>query len=140
VVGSEQRILRTHCIFRTQRQALIHADAVSKGIDPSGPELVYFSVVQAGESVIGAFSEVAIPLIFGVLEEVLLVVKISRSKQLDPFLYINKGLTHIVTNEGLVKKESEEVASCNVPPKGVLARSMLWSWDVKIDNTIFMAW
>ena len=113
---------------------------MGKGIDPSGPELVHLSVVQAGESIISAFGEVAIPLILGVLEEVLLIFRMSRSKQLDPFLYIDKGLAHVVANEGLAQKESKEVASCNVPPEGVLARSMLWSWDVKIDNTIFMTW
>jgi hypothetical protein len=112
---------------------------VSKGIDPSGPELVHFSVVQTGEGVIGAFSEVAIPLIFGVLEEVLLIVKMSRSEQFDPFLYIDEGLTHVVAHEGLAEKEGKEVTSCNVPPEGIMARGMLWSWDVEIDNTIFTA-
>lgn len=68
---------QTYSVFGTEGKAFVHADAMSESIDPGRPELIGLSVEQTGKGIISALGEVAVALILGVLQEVVLVIKQS---------------------------------------------------------------
>lgn len=112
---------------------------MSEGINPRRPKLVRLGVEQAGKCVIGAFSEVPISLVLSVLQEVVVVVKVSGSEELNPLLEIDECPAHVLANQRLSKEECKEVACCDMPLEGVFTGRIVWGRDEEVNNTRFTA-
>jgi hypothetical protein len=120
----------TYSVLRAEPHTVRHADAMSKRIDPDFSKLVVLGVEETCKSVIGALDEIAIPLVFGILEKVLVVGGKVRPEEVQSLLQVDERLAHVVAHQWFAQNESEEISSRYVPSKRVLSAGFLGSWNV----------
>lgn len=112
----------------------MHADAMGKCIDPNVPELEVLGVEETGKCIVCALYQIAIALVFCIDEEILVIVWVIWSVEMQPFLEMHESLAHVFTHEWLTKEEGKEVASRNVPSEGILSTHMFRCRDKELNK------
>jgi hypothetical protein len=130
-IERSQWLRTTRSVLWTDGQAFVHSDAVSERIDPDIPQLIMLGIIETRQCVVCAFHQVPIALVLGILQEVAMIVDVSRPEKLHSFKEIDVCSAHLTTNERFAENECEEVSSRQVP---VERRGMFRSRDIEFDE------